>query len=180
MAARIRTRNVWWLYRAYNAAGDLLYIGQTGRDAIERWAEHMAAQPWAHEVAMWVRDPVEYPSEAAVLLAERDAIHAEAPRYNIAHNGTGRARTVQRRAPQRPPVRRVSGWVRVGRWCRAHPRLTAWSLAWLVLAVVLMAWSHRTGLGMSLKQAGAGAGAIVGGAWWFWGRHRPQRRRRRR
>lgn len=75
------------LYRFYSATDDLLYVGVT-LDPGSRWNSHRKEKPWWHEVS---RVTVEaHPSRQAVLEAERQAILAEKPRYNVVHNGRGR------------------------------------------------------------------------------------------
>lgn len=71
------------LYRFYDAAGQLLYVGITG-DAKARWRQHAKEKEWwpqvAHKRIAWFSSR----DEAAV--AERLAIVAEAPRFNIDMN----------------------------------------------------------------------------------------------
>lgn len=74
------------LYRFWGTSGQLLYIGIT-LDPGARWKTHSKDKPWWLEV---VNITVEvYPSRSAVLDAERAAIIAERPRYNIVHNHSG-------------------------------------------------------------------------------------------
>src|SRR5687767_14669939 len=71
------------LYRFYDAAGRLLYIGITV-DVTIRWSSHTRGKPWWKDV---VRATVEHhPNRAAVLAAEEAAIKAEKPLYNVTHN----------------------------------------------------------------------------------------------
>jgi predicted GIY-YIG superfamily endonuclease len=75
------------LYRFYDAAGRLLYVGVTG-DPADRWARHAAEKPWWPDVA---RHAVQWlPSREAALSAEAAAITVEAPLHNVA--GTPRQR----------------------------------------------------------------------------------------
>lgn len=69
------------LYRCFDAAGRLLYIGITRR-GMNRAIDHHE-KPWWDEVATmtWQR----FATRAEVMAAERDAIMSEAPAYNIAH-----------------------------------------------------------------------------------------------
>ena len=89
---RRREARLWephWLYRLYDADGELLYIGQTYRPA-RRISYHKSrarsdfGSDWFLDVcrAEWQR----YPDYDAVLWAEREAIKAERPRYNVVHN----------------------------------------------------------------------------------------------
>ncbi len=76
-----------WLYRLYDAAGALLYVGVT-QCGEERFAEHRAAKSWWPDVD---RTTVQtYATRAEVLLAERQAIYREKPLHNIVHARTGR------------------------------------------------------------------------------------------
>lgn len=70
------------LYRFYDRAGELLYVGIT-RDPGARWSRHAADKPWWHQVQRIAIEPM--PDRAIALAAERDAIKAENPRYNIVH-----------------------------------------------------------------------------------------------
>lgn len=72
------------LYRFFDAAGDLLYVG-ISVSAIQRASEHRADKGWWHEVASMTVEKV--PGDrAAALEAERLAILNEGPRYNVVHN----------------------------------------------------------------------------------------------
>jgi predicted GIY-YIG superfamily endonuclease len=71
------------LYRFYDATGALLYIGITA-DPGSRWRKHAQDKPWWHEVANIVVE--RHLTRTEVLEAERLAILAEHPRYNIVHN----------------------------------------------------------------------------------------------
>jgi len=67
------------LYRFYDTKGALLYVGITA-DLKQRFRGHAAVQPWWHEVAAC---RVEFlPDREALVVAERDAIYREQPRYN--------------------------------------------------------------------------------------------------
>lgn len=71
------------LYRFFDADGALLYIGLTA-DPGRRWKSHEANQPWWHLVR---RAEMEmFPSREAVRAAEKAAIVAECPKYNVAHS----------------------------------------------------------------------------------------------
>jgi len=94
---RSTTRRFWRghhvLYRCYNAAGELLYIG-ISYDISTRLETHKRTTPWFHEVDRIVCKlrpaRTAYADEAA-------AIRTELPRYNIKHY-PGRE--------QSPPVRK--------------------------------------------------------------------------
>lgn len=70
------------LYRFHDAAGQLLYVGLTSNPG-RRFAQHASDKPWWTEVAT-VRIET-FPDRASVALAERVAIQAERPRYNVVH-----------------------------------------------------------------------------------------------
>lgn len=71
------------LYRFYDEAGQLLYVGIT-LDPGGRWKTHSKDKPWWGDVA---RVTVEtHPDRPTVLEAERTAIIAEQPLHNVQHN----------------------------------------------------------------------------------------------
>lgn len=74
-------QRIYEVYRLYNAADELLYIGKT--HAIhQRLPQH--SQPkgsqWWPEVAYCTLE--QFPSDHTALVAERAAIRSELPRYN--------------------------------------------------------------------------------------------------
>lgn len=76
-----RVEDDQWLYRMYDAAGELLYVGVT-KMGVERFEKHGREKTWWREV---VRIDVEhFESRWAVHFAEVKAIHEERPRYNRA------------------------------------------------------------------------------------------------
>lgn len=87
------------LYRFFDQAGELLYVGISANPA-GRWDQHRHDKPWWSEVA--TVGIQEFPSRPAVEDAERVAIRSERPRYNLTHH------------PDRSPRRT---W-RKGRDCR--------------------------------------------------------------
>lgn len=94
------------VYRMYNAAGDLLYIG-CSPDPCGRWQEHSKFKPWGRTVTTisveW------FDSKAEALEAEKAAIQAEAPEWNIHHNAQ-RKRSIGVFHPQFNPADPAS-WV---------------------------------------------------------------------
>jgi hypothetical protein len=149
----VTTGRLWRLYRFYDDAGHLLYIGMTDGPA-RRLAEHLRTQPWADEVAHWVRDSTGYSTPEQARSAERQAIWAERPRYNIVHNGRN-PRRVDPRTMRRPA--RWSAHRPVGRWRRWWLVPMALSVLWLVLAcAVWWAVAERVP-----ARDGAGLGAVV-------------------
>lgn len=106
-----------WLYRLFNAAGDLLYVGVT-QCGEERFTEHRKDKPWWPEVATHTIQI--YDSRDAVLLAERLAIYREKPRYNVIHNATGRRLYGVEPIPASVPLtREAMERAARGRLCRA-------------------------------------------------------------
>jgi hypothetical protein len=69
-----------YLYRLYNRAGSLLYVGITD-NVFRRWKEHSRDKPWWTEVHKFTQDW--YPDRASVEAAERHAITTERPSYNV-------------------------------------------------------------------------------------------------
>jgi len=71
------------LYRHFNSAGDLLYVG-ISKSAVARLGQHMHGSSWAHEIS---RVEIEHlPSRAEALAAEKAAIRSELPIWNKIHN----------------------------------------------------------------------------------------------
>lgn len=71
------------LYRFYDAAGALLYIGITVNPGT-RWSQHSKDKAWWEDVAQATVE--RFPDRKSVLDAERTAIIREQPRHNVAHN----------------------------------------------------------------------------------------------
>lgn len=85
------------LYRFYDHAGVLLYIGITANVG-SRFKQHGREKPWWADVHSITLE--HYDSREAVLEAERAAIVAEQPRYNVVYNrghATGAPAVVQPR-----------------------------------------------------------------------------------
>ena len=74
--------NGFTLYRLFNAAGELLYIGKSIH-RYRRLDEHCRNQPWASEIAS--SHFQEFADEASLSAAEIAAIKRERPKYNKAH-----------------------------------------------------------------------------------------------
>lgn len=68
------------LYRFFNAADELLYVGITNNPG-RRFDQHGDTKPWWTEVAN-IRMEV-HPDRAAVLEAERHAVATEHPKHNV-------------------------------------------------------------------------------------------------
>jgi predicted GIY-YIG superfamily endonuclease len=71
------------VYRFYDAAGDLLYVGQT-TNLISRTTWHSSRSPWYSRIASHTITVAATRREA--LAMERDAIRTERPLYNVMHN----------------------------------------------------------------------------------------------
>lgn len=84
------------VYRMFDRAGKLLYIGKTGHAA--RFDSH-AVKRWFPLVASITLEW--HDTEASALLAEAHAIAIERPRYNIAGN---RGPKLVRRTPKQKPL----------------------------------------------------------------------------
>lgn len=70
------------LYKAYDAVGKPLYIG-IASDWAKRWCQHRYHNPWYFDV---VRLEVEwFSNRAEALMAEREAIIMEQPKWNWLH-----------------------------------------------------------------------------------------------
>lgn len=77
------------LYRFYNRAGDLLYVGITNNPA-RRFAKHSDEKSWWRHVARIALE--QHPSREALRAAERMAIETERPIHNVRMNGLGSGR----------------------------------------------------------------------------------------
>jgi predicted GIY-YIG superfamily endonuclease len=73
------------LYRVFDAADSLMYVGISSRRNLRRLAEHEHGKPWwteARRVSLQ-----HFPTREDAAEAERDAIRDERPKYNIAGKG---------------------------------------------------------------------------------------------
>jgi predicted GIY-YIG superfamily endonuclease len=68
-----------FVYRAYSAAGDLLYVGVTG-DVERRMSEHSARSPWYRQYARMTITG--YATRAEADRAEAEALLTEWPPFN--------------------------------------------------------------------------------------------------
>ena len=71
----------WTVYRHYDDAGALLYVGMSMRPD-RRTKDHRRSAAWWPQLATIKLE--HYQSEIEAQLAEQDAIRAEAPRHNAA------------------------------------------------------------------------------------------------
>jgi hypothetical protein len=74
------------LYRHYDSAGALLYVG-ISNDYVRRCEQHAADKPWWPLVDHTRSTCQTYPTRALAEAAEVRAIRTESPKFNIAHNG---------------------------------------------------------------------------------------------
>jgi predicted GIY-YIG superfamily endonuclease len=72
-----------YLYRLFGADGNLLYTGVSD-DWTRRLRQHWLGKQWSAEILGVTLET--YPDRLAVLAAERKAIRAEGPLYNVQHN----------------------------------------------------------------------------------------------
>jgi len=102
------------LYRLYDKAGSLLYVG-ISYSAIRRQADHKRSKQWFHEVAEITIE--KHPTREAAQLAERIAIYDERPQHNVAHN-------IRRGPWAAPRATTPAAWdgrkSSVDRWLREH------------------------------------------------------------
>lgn len=82
------------VYRMFNAAGDLLYIGQSINPA-QRLCLHRTVSSWLTEVASMSLEW--HPTREAAKAAEAAAIFAEVPAYNIDRQADSTARRIAAR-----------------------------------------------------------------------------------
>jgi transcriptional regulator with XRE-family HTH domain len=108
------------LYRLYNEAGTLLYVGITN-DSTRRLVQHADGQPWWDEVASVTF--ASHPDRTAAEAAERLAIRTQAPLYNVRHSITER-RHRPRRSRGGPKSRAFGDAIRQARlakgWSKAQ------------------------------------------------------------
>lgn len=93
-----------YLYRLYDAAGVLLYVG-ISHDAEVRRAQHAHTQPWGWQVVRMVAELLDTRHDAR--LAEAEAIRREGPRYNV-RGGTYRPGPGAPEIPAEPEAERVA------------------------------------------------------------------------
>lgn len=114
------------LYRFFDAADRLLYVGITV-DIGVRWKHHGKGKAWWSEV---VRATVaHYPNRDAALAAEKAAIKAEKPIWNIVHNLSDRPAAAYRFDEVLPSGARTCTF---GRLESGHMRTTPLYLYWEV------------------------------------------------
>lgn len=86
------------LYRAFDASGNLLYVG-IARYWPRRIAQHAKFSHWFVEAASFTFET--YANRGDVLRAERAAIESEKPRHNVRMNAVGREQFASEEGPSR-------------------------------------------------------------------------------
>lgn len=100
----------FWVRHPVTGQRVLGYVGETARMPFVRLMEHVLEQPWADTILAWEVDDTTYPGKAAVLAAEKAAIEAERPLYNIEGNMGNPSRIPPWTAVQQRQARQP-GWV---------------------------------------------------------------------
>lgn len=94
------------LYRHYDAAGVLLYVG-TARDPVKRLIGHEGRSPWADDIATITIES--FDTDEAAYKAEAIAVEKERPIYNKRRPPSG-----QDKKPQEDPACKDCGKRMVG------------------------------------------------------------------
>lgn len=87
------------VYELWNHHGDLIYIGETYSDRVERrWNEHINKQPWGDEISL-ISSRIYgiYPDKKEARKVEKYLIQLHRPPYNKVHNQSWRAPVNHRR-----------------------------------------------------------------------------------
>jgi hypothetical protein len=90
------------LYRFFNAEGALLYVGIT-KNFGQRWTNHAKSKPWWPEAQRHTAEWFDTRREAEA--AEKQAVVAECPKYNLVHKPRPPRAPVLRPAP---PVKELA------------------------------------------------------------------------
>lgn len=158
------------------------YIGETGRMPFTRFIEHLYEQPWGDTIVGHPEvDPRVFAGKDAVLAAERAAVEAEHPLFNIefnmgnpdrirpweAHEQRRRREAAKgnpdwvtgKNRPQVPaqPV----GVSRFGRWwARRRWRVVGLAAVWLVLFLGGIGVARKVLEGVDVVYGGAGLATV--------------------
>jgi excinuclease UvrABC nuclease subunit len=111
------------LYRIYDRAGRLLYVG-ISEDVEQRIVQHARTAGWVDEMASMTVES--YPTRPAALAAELDAIHTEWPLWN--YHGSPFASVSPRVAWERERFARITSGKILSRsefaaWCARSNRI---------------------------------------------------------
>lgn len=140
------------LYRFWDADEQLLYVGITLNPG-HRWTSHRNDKPWWSEVATITIET--HPDRRAVLEAERRAIVAERPRYNIVHN-YGRPIVVRRVDHRDTAIERAAAGERVIAYLSAARRTSRGTLVGVVGQCPFCGSTHTHGLGADIDNPDLG------------------------
>ena len=91
-----------FLYRHYDAAGDLLYVGMT-LYVCSRQKDHLQKAEWANSIYQIVIEP--FVSREELIKAEAYAIKTEYPKFNKMHNDRTPRRELVAPKPEYPRQR---------------------------------------------------------------------------
>lgn len=125
-----------FLYRAYDATNELLYVGITGNVTL-RIGQHAATKSWWHDVAKIDVDT--FPDRASAMEEEAALIRTEQPRYNVMHSEVN--------PPRRPQVKREHTAT-----VTYHVTAKRWELGWEL---------HVDGVGVTQSRSLATAETMV-------------------
>lgn len=75
--------SMFYLYRCFDASGDLLYIGRS-KNWSSRWLSHRSISHWSRQVTRI--EIKRFDSLTESIEAETEAIKNERPRFNVLHN----------------------------------------------------------------------------------------------
>ena len=92
------------LYRHFNKAGELLYVGISLNSAA-RLTSHANSSGWFSEISTMTVQ--QFPSRAEALAAENFAVQTEKPKYNASHSSATKSDCRQQTGPHwtmRPPA----------------------------------------------------------------------------
>lgn len=109
------------LYRLYDAAGHLLYVGITDNPR-ERWTLHANDKPWWHEVVR--KEVTWFGTRVEAGITELRAIDTEGPRYDRS-NPKNRISDEERRAQDKAYIETALQMIRNDIESGAFPRATA-------------------------------------------------------
>lgn len=137
----------FYLYRHFDKAGNLLYVGKTNRPWPKRMREHQKYAPWFLDIANVSLEV--FLSEGALSTAEIEAIQKERPLHNKHYVLVGHQPTV---TPEPAPPRVLGDWLN-------YPiKSKVGSALWNIVDVAeyygtstseLEAWAHALGVGMA-------------------------------